>query len=950
MLDTIKEYLEIFFSSRLLPSIVVFVLLFSVLIDRMFTLQIVSSDTIIESGTSNTTKVKDIKATRGNIYDCNGKLLAYNQLSYNVVFSDTTKVSEMDNAEKNAMFYRLIKLIEKHGNEISVEFYLEYDDRGNIQYNVEGSTRDRFLADAFSVKGGVKKLTQEQKDTTAQELYDYLRYDVSNSSPGFDIDKKYKKDAALKIMAIRYAIFINRFTKYQDIVLAKDVDDVTVAAVKENSGELPGVDIAQDTTRVYKKSKYFAHMLGYTGSVSAEKLEQLKEENAETEYTTDDQIGISGLESTYEDVLRGTKGRQTLTIDGGTSRIITIQTDKEPEAGNDLHLTIDSKLQEECYHLLEEHLAGILISNINNSIYAGTRGHSTKNIKVPIYDVYNALIQNNVINVSRFQDKAASSLEKATYRKFRRRQKKIIKRMRQLLSAENKTPAKSLSSDMDEFLDYFYTVLKTNGIILTDNIDTEDGIYQSFANDNISMSRYLQYAISEQWVDLDALNIGNDFYSTQEIYQKLVDFGLDLLEDDNTFIKMIYSYLIYHYELSGKDCCLLLFDQGDIKYNETEYNQLQQGMLSAYGFIIRKIRKLEITPGQLGLDPCSGSIVVTDVNTGDVKAMVTYPSYDNNKMANKVDSDYFYTYLTDNTSSPLLNRPTQQEIAPGSTFKVISSVAALEEGVLSPGSTIHDDVVFDKVYGNPKCWSSSSHGNLNVSTALENSCNFFFYNVGYMLGGGNGKKVNNTRGLARIKKYAEMFGLTDKSGVEVTESSPQFSTEDVVRSAIGQGNHAYAPIQLARYMTTVANDGNCYDLTLIDKISDMNGKTVADNSAKVRNKVNIAQSTWNAIHQGLYLVVNGPSSSISGLFGKIDKTVAGKTGTAQQNTLHSNHAYFVSYAPYENPEISVTCVIPNGYASAHAAETVSDVYKFYFGNKKVSGGKATTTSHYDVTD
>lgn len=950
MLDTIKEYIEIFFSSRLLPSIVVFILLFSVLVNRMFTLQIVSSDTIIESGTTNTTKVKDIKATRGNIYDCNGKLLAYNQLSYNVVFSDTTKVSQMDNAEKNAMFYRLIRLIEKNNNEISVEFYLEYDDRGNIQYNVEGSTRDRFLADVFSVKGGVKKLTQEQKDTTAQELYDYLRYDVSNSSPGFDIDKKYKKDMALKIMAIRYAIFINRYTKYQEIVLAKNVDDVTVAAVKENSGELPGVDIAQDTTRIYKKSKYFAHMLGYTGSVSAEKLEQLKEENAETEYTTDDQIGISGLESTYEDVLRGTKGRQTLTIDGGTSRIITVQTDKEPEAGNDLHLTIDSNLQEECYHLLEEHLAGILISNINNSIYAGTRGHSTKDIKVPIYDVYNALIQNNVINVSRFTDKAASSLEKATYRKYRRRQKKIIKKMRHLLSAESKTPAKNLSSDMDEFLDYFYSVLKENGIILTDAVDTEDGIYQSFANENISMSRYLQYAISEQWVDLDALNIGNDFYSTQEIYKKLVDFGLDLLEDDNKFIKMIYSYLIYHYELSGKDCCLLLFDQGDIKYNETEYNQLEQGMLSAYGFIIRKIRKLEITPGQLGLDPCSGSIVVTDVNTGDVKAMVTYPSYDNNKMANKVDSEYFYTYLTDNTSSPLLNRPTQQEIAPGSTFKVISSVAALEERILTPGTTIYDHVEFDKVYGNPKCWSSSSHGNLNVSTALENSCNYFFYNVGYMLGGGNGKKVNNTRGLARIKKYAEMFGLTDKSGVEVTESSPQFSTEDVVRSAIGQGNHAYAPIQLSRYMTTVANDGTCYDLTLIDKITDMNGKTVADHSAKVRNKVNIAQSTWNAIHQGLYLVVNGPSSSISGLFGKVKKTVAGKTGTAQQNTLHSNHAYFVSYAPYEDPEISVTCVIPNGYASAHAAETVSDVYKFYFGNKKVSGGGATTTSHYDVTD
>lgn len=180
---------------------------------------------------------------------------------------------------------------------------------------------------------------------------------------------------------------------------------------------------------------------------------------------------------------------------------------------------------------------------------------------------------------------------------------------------------------------------------------------------------------------------------------------------------MIYSYMIYHYELSGRDICLLLFDQGDIKYNAQEYNQVRQGITSPYSFLIRKIKKLEITPGQLGLDPCSGSIIITDVNTGDVKAMVTYPSYDNNKMANQVDSDYFYTYLKDSTASPLLNRPTQQEIAPGSTFKMVTSVASLQEGVISPNSTVYDTVSFTKApsYGSPRCWSSSSHGNLTVA-------------------------------------------------------------------------------------------------------------------------------------------------------------------------------------------------------------------------------------------
>ena len=783
MLDNLKEYIKMFFNSRLLPITVVFVLLFSILVNRMFELQIVDRDNIIASGASNTIKEKDIKATRGNIYDCNGKLLAYNKLSYNIVFSETSKLSGMTNDEKNQMIHRLLYILQKQGNELSVEYYLQYE-KGKLQYQVEGSSLERYQADAYSVQGGVKALTQEQKDTTPQEMYDYL-------IKKFEISDSYDQDTAIDILAVRYAMFINRYAKFQDIILAKNVNENTVAAIKENSELLPGVDIDQNTSRVYKKSKYFAHMLGYTGSISAEKLEELQKDGEESVYSVDDQIGISGLESTYEEYLRGTKGSKEITVDGGTSRIISEKTTKDPVAGNDLYLTIDAKLQEECYHLLEERIAGILISNINNSMYAGTRGHSTKDIRVPIYDVYNAIIQNNIVNVERFNDDDASVLEKATLNKYKAKKKVIVRRIRQLLASGSTADAKSISSDMNDFLDYFYKILTENSIVITESnesdssqksVDTSDATYKSYANGSLSLSKYLQYAISQQWIDLDKLDIGNDFYSTQEIYKKLVDYGIDLLENDTTFTKMIYSYMIYHYELSGRDICLLLFDQGDIKYNAQEYTQVKHGITSPYSFLIRKIKKLEITPGQLGLDPCSGSIIVTDVNTGDVKAMVTYPSYDNNKMANQVDSDYFYTYLKDNTASPLLNRPTQQEIAPGSTFKMVTSVASLQEGLITPSSTVYDTVTFTKApaYGSPRCWSSSSHGNLTVSGALEHSCNVFFYEMGYRLGSGHNGRVNDKGGLARLKKYADMFGLTDKSGVEITESAPHFSTTDIL--------------------------------------------------------------------------------------------------------------------------------------------------------------------------
>ena len=933
MWDTLKEYIKSFFNSRLVPVTVLYVLLFLVLINRLFQLQIVEGEEYANQAQENATKTRVIKATRGNIYDCNGKLLAYNKLSYNVTFTETDATGVLTSQQKNVMISNTIKIIENNGDSLSVENNMGLDKKGRPVFMVDGNTLLRFKAEIYSTT--VRELTQEQKDATAQEIYDYVNSDETDS-PKFCIDnEKYDAKTAMKIFNVRYAMFINRYKKYQSITLATDVDAKTVAAIKENSEEIPGVDIIEDTIRVYKRSKFFAHIIGYTGGISSEKLEEIKAQNGESEYTVDDQIGISGLENVYEDYLKGDKGSEKLTINSRTSRVIEVSDRVDPVAGNDLYLTIDADLQEECYKLLEEHIAGILVSVINNGTDVGSKGVSATNIKIPIYDVYNALIQNNLVNVSRFRDKGASSLEKETYRKFKAKSKYIMGEMRKLLASDSKKTEKDISEDMQEFLEYFYTALKNEGIVISSQIDTSDAVYKKYAAGKLSLSSYLQYAISENWVDLGKLNIGNDYFSTEELYSKLVDYGFELLSEDIKYIKMVYSYLIYHYELSGKDCCILMFDQGNIKYNAKEYESLQNGTLSAYSFIINKIKKLEITPGQLGLEPCSGSVVITDVKTGKIRAMVTYPSYDNNKMANKVDAEYYNTYLTQSTASPLLNRPTQQALAPGSTFKLLSSIAGLEEGVITPSTTIYDKVVFDKIDHPAKCWSSTSHGNLNVSTALENSCNYFYYTVGYMLSGKTSTgNINYQQGINRLKKYGELLGLTEKSGVEIYETAPHFADGDAVRAAIGQDTHAYTPSQLSRYLTSVANGGKTYDITLVDKVKDVNGKVVLSNKAKVRNKVNVSQSTWDAVHKGMYLVVNGPSSSIKFMYNDLKVTVAGKTGTAQQNKSHPNHAYFVSYAPYEEPEIDVTCVIPNGYTSSNAAQTARDIYKYYFSNKK----------------
>ena len=337
------------------------------------------------------------------------------------------------------------------------------------------------------------------------------------------------------------------------------------------------------------------------------------------------------------------------------------------------------------------------------------------------------------------------------------------------------------------------------------------------------------------------------------------------------------------------------------------------------------IQTLQITPAQLALDPCSGSCVVTDVQTGEVRALVSYPGYDINKLANGVDAAYFAKLQAD-LSVPQWSAATQQETAPGSTFKMVSAVAAIQEGVVSSLSeTIFCSGIFDKLDPPSRCWSSAGHGNMNLSNAIANSCNVFFYEVGYRLAQ-DGTGYNSEYGLSRLGKYADLFGLTEKSGIEITESDPHFSDETIVTSTIGQGSNNYTTVGLSRYVTAVANSGTVFNLSILDKLTDAKGQLVKDYTPEVRNTIDIDSSIWDAIHTGMRSVVEKKS-----YYKDLPVNVAGKTGTAQEGRNRTNHALFLSYAPYENPEISVTVRIAYGYSSDYAAQTARDVYKYYYG-------------------
>jgi len=202
--------------------------------------------------------------------------------------------------------------------------------------------------------------------------------------------------------------------------------------------------------------------------------------------------------------------------------------------------------------------------------------------------------------------------------------------------------------------------------------------------------------------------------------------------------------------------------------------------------------------------------------------------------------------------------------------------------------------------------------------------------VGWRLGHLGNTLTRDANGLDKLKKYASMFGFDRTSGVEVEESAPRISDTDSIRSSIGQGTNNFTPVQISRYVTTVANGGTLYDLTLIGKIVDKDGKVILENKAKSEQLDDVKPSTWKAVQEGMYLVGHGSKSSSSGVLKDFPYAIAGKTGTAQESKSKGNHALFVSYAPFDNPEISITTVIPNGYASGHAVELTKDLYSYYY--------------------
>ncbi len=969
----VRKIKHIFKNKRLrIPRTTILLLVFAVmscvLVRRLFELQIVQGEQYTSNFTTRTTKTRTIKSTRGSIYDRNKKLLASSKLCYSLTIEDngTYETEREKNLSLNSTAYKICKILEQYGDHVDQNFHIVRNSQGEYRFDLEeGINLDRFRADIYG-RALIDDLKDDEKTATAQKMMEYLigseRFAIVVSGEDaytkeeleqYGLPEQFTADEVMSITIIRYLLSTNSFQKYMPATIATDLSNESVAVIMENKDTLQGVDIVEDSVRSYEDPIYFANIIGYTGQASSEELEELQKENSK-KYDTTSVIGKSGIEQYMETDLQGTNGEETVYVDN-LGKVLKIDEESrlEPIAGHDVYLTLDSDLQIACYKLLEQQIAGILLGHIIPAkTFDKTAISDTIQIDVPIYDVYNALIENNVISIEHFAAADAAETEKQLYTSFQQKQTEVFDRIRNELTGDSPQPYKDLDEEMQEYLDYLVDDLLPIQLEVMDQdaIDTTDPTYQAWAKEEtISLQEYLTYATRQNWIDISRISPQGDYLDSKEVYLELANYLADYLMTDVSFGKLLYKYMLLNDNIDPRDLCVTLYDQGILDKEDGMYESLLQGQISAYQFMISKISSLEITPGQLALDPCSGSVVVEDPNTGQVLACVTYPGYDNNRLANVMDVDY-YNKVASDLSEPFYNKATQQQTAPGSTFKMVSAIAGMESGILDAGTGIDCTGSFEKVEPHIDCWNTLGHGVIDLETALEQSCNYYFNEIGYVLGIDQEQRFSENVSLQNLKKYAAMLNLDKPSGVEISEANPQVSDELAVPSYMGQGTHLYTTVGLARYVGTIATSGQSYRLSLIQKITDSQEKPLSEYQPKLESTVNLSQSTWDAVHNGMRRVIQNHSQYN---FDDAGVDISAKTGTAQENQYRPDHGLFVGYAPAESPEVAVAVRIPYGYSSGNACLVASNVFQYIFNEKKreqIITGVASDTSSNTSND
>ncbi|WP_341876766.1 penicillin-binding transpeptidase domain-containing protein [Defluviitalea saccharophila] len=799
-----------FITSRLFILAFGFFIIFFILGVHLFKLQIIEGEYHQSKVNTNVLRELPISAPRGTIYDRYGKPLAVNKFAMSIKLDPSIDVDNRDEVLLN-----LIKLLEKNNEKMIDELPLSSEKP--FEFQTTDNEELRWKEEVFGKERS--KLTKEQLAMKGDDFFQELRN-------FFGIDPALSDKDARKVLSLRYSLHQKRYRKYQPITVATDIKDKTIAELEENYDKYPGFYIDIEAVRYYPEGELVSHIIGYTGKITQEQYESLKDQG----YNQDDVVGRIGIEKEMELYLRGKEGTTSVEVDplGQRKEVHKVE---NPIPGGKVFLTLDLGLQKKVEEILVNKLTDIILSRIEKS--------PTKS-EPPIY----------------IQDLLA-------------------------------------------------------GMVSTNTISTEE-ILKAPSNTK-------QKAIADR--------LKNKIKNMKDEGKSEVELAKQAL------IEMIKTR-----EISSKNMIGVMVEQNVITADEDFKKNLERGNISPIEIMKERIKNGEISPHELGLDPSTGSAVVVDVHSGEVLSLVSYPSYDNNKFINGINYEY-YKKLQGDPTIPMFPRATQGRMAPGSTFKMVTAIAGLEEGAITPTERINDRGIYtDAGLPYARCWIYNSyhvgHGLTDLNRALEVSCNYFFYETSYRMARANGKNGIEQNGLNVLRKYASKFGLDRKTGIELDEYEPKLSDRDVIRSAIGQGTHNFAPIHLARYIATLANGGTLYNLHIVDSVKTFEGTPIMKKEPEVLEQSEFDPKHLQAIYKGMHEVTAGNEGTVRNIFKDFPIKVAGKTGTAQEQLSRGEHAWFVGFAPYDDPQIAVVVAIPFGYSSNYPAEVFRDIVGEYFGINK----------------
>lgn len=340
----------------------------------------------------------------------------------------------------------------------------------------------------------------------------------------------------------------------------------------------------------------------------------------------------------------------------------------------------------------------------------------------------------------------------------------------------------------------------------------------------------------------------------------------------------------------------------------------------------------------------AGAAVVLNVKTGEVIAMASYPDYDPSTFVNGIDTNTWNYYINGDTK-PLENKAISAMYSPGSTYKMVTALAGLETGTITPKTKINDTGVFRKYNSSWKCWNRYGHGYLNVSQAIEHSCNYFFYDLGDRLG------------IDNLAKYSYYLGLGHKTGIELKgeidgvlasneiakQENRVWNPGETISAAIGQSYNTFTSLQMAKYVAMIANRGKNLDVTIVKSIINPDGSEVSrdEYESYVNEKLGLQQENVEemsfkeenieAILEGMRGVTSESGGTAYSTFKNFNIEVGGKTGSAQTGVQGKTNAWFVGFAPFDDPEIAIVVFVRNGGHGSYTAEVARDIIAQYFG-------------------